>query len=188
MNTVKKAWINGVFLIITLGVNALGGLGFINGLSQKEVSDKYITLIKPSSSAFSIWSVIYVLLFISIIIMIVKKDDPYYQKVIDKNTVLFIISSLFNMAWIVLFSYLQIGLSTFFILGFVIALSLICLQLLKINEEKHFLLPLTFGIYTGWVFIATVVNAAAALVKLEWNRFGLAPEVWATFILGYQLF
>ena len=45
--------------------------------------------------------------------------------------------------------------------------------------KGRFLLPLTFGIYTGWVFIATVVNVAAALVKLKWNGFGIGEETWA---------
>lgn len=164
-------------------VNALGALGFINGLSQKEISDKYLTLITPSPSTFSIWSVIYVLLLVSIIALIVKKDDLYYQNAIDKITTLFRISCILNIIWIVTFSYLQVELSTLFILGFAIILSLICLKLREINDEKHLLLPLTFGMYTGWLLIATVVNVSAALVKLKWNGFGIAPEIWASSIL-----
>jgi len=82
-----------------------------------------------------------------------------------------------------LFPYLQVELSTLFILGFVIALSLICLKLKNIHVKKHFLLPLTFGLYTGWLIIATVVNVAAALVKMQWGGFGITPEIWAIIIL-----
>ncbi|MBE6067200.1 MAG: hypothetical protein E7211_05775 [Clostridium lundense] len=42
---------------------------------------------------------------------------------------------------------------------------------------------MSFGIYTGWLFIATVVNISAALVKLKWNRFGIADHIWAMVIL-----
>ncbi len=73
MNKRANAWINGLFLLITLFVNTLGALGLINGFSQKEISDMYITLITPSPSTFSIWSLIYILLIISMIAMIVKK-------------------------------------------------------------------------------------------------------------------
>jgi hypothetical protein len=45
-------------------------------------------------------------------------------------------------------------------------------------------LPLSFGLYTGWLFIATVVNIAAALVKLGWNRFGIDDEAWAMITLA----
>ncbi len=41
MSTTKKAWINGLFLAITLAVNTIGALGLINGLSQKQISDMY---------------------------------------------------------------------------------------------------------------------------------------------------
>jgi carbon starvation protein CstA len=55
--------------------------------------------------------------------------------------------------------------------------------LLKISEGKHCLLPLSYGLYSGWLFIATVVNISAALVKSGWNRFGIADQIWATIIL-----
>ena len=143
----------------------------------------YVTLITPSPATFSIWSVIYSLLLISVIVMIVKKDDLYYNSAIDQITVLFRISCIINIAWIIAFSYVQIELSVLFILGFVITLSLICQKLLKIKDGTRWLLPLSFGIYTGWLFIATVVNIAAALVKLNWNGFGIADDIWAIIIL-----
>ncbi|MGB3368389.1 MAG: TspO/MBR family protein [Acidaminobacteraceae bacterium] len=183
MDRVKKAWINGLFLIATLVVNGLGAAGLINGLSQKEISDMYITLITPSPSTFSIWSIIYILLFASLIMMIVKKDDPYYQKAIDQITVLYRISCLLNIAWIVMFSYLQIELSSLFIFSFLIVLSMICTKLKDIHVKKRFLLPLTFGLYTGWLMIATLVNIAAMLVKLNWDGFGIAYEYWAVITL-----
>ncbi len=158
MDSTKKAWLNGFFLLATLAVNALGATGMINGLTQKQISDMYVTIITPSPATFSIWSVIYSLLIISVIVMIVKKDDSYYRRAVEQITVLFIISCLFNMAWIVTFSYVQIELSVLFIFGFVITLALICQRLLQIQDGKRWLLPLTFGIYTGWLFIATVVN------------------------------
>ena len=187
MSRTKNAWINGFFFIFTLVVNGLGAAGLISGFSQKEISDMYITLITPAPSTFSIWSVIYILLLTSIIVMIVKKDDPYYQKAIDGISGLFRLSCLLNIAWIVIFSFLMIELSSLFILGFVITLSVISRRLKKISDRRHFLLPLTFGLYTGWLFIATVVNVASALVKLEWSGFGIAPEIWSIITLAVAI-
>lgn len=183
MSNTKKAWINGLFLAVTLVINALGAFGVINGLSQKQISDMYLTLITPSPSTFRIWGVIYSLLIASIIVMIIKKKDPYYQQAISRLTVLFPLSCLLNIAWIVAFSYVQIELSVLFILGLTITLAIICKQLLHIQEDGRWLLPLSFGLYAGWLFIATVVNISAALVKLNWNGFGLADEIWAAIIL-----
>ena len=114
MNSIKKAWLNLVFLIITLVVNTLGAIGLINGLTQKEISDLYVTLITPSPSTFSIWSVIYSLLIISVIVMIVKKNDPYYQKAIDQISPLYLLSCIMNILWIVLFSFVLVELSFIF--------------------------------------------------------------------------
>jgi hypothetical protein len=183
MDRTKKAWINGMFLVVTLIINTLGAIGLINGLSQKQISDMYLTLITPSPATFSIWSVIYSLLIISIIVMIFRKNDPYYQSAVDQISTLFWISCAFNIAWIISFSFVLVELSTLFIIGFVITLSLLCQRLIKIQEKKRWLLPLSFGLYTGWLFIATVVNIAAALIKLQWNGFGIADHVWAIIIL-----
>ncbi|MDI9480077.1 MAG: tryptophan-rich sensory protein, partial [Bacillota bacterium] len=183
MDTTKKAWVNGSFLVATIGINALGALGYINGLTQEEISNRFVTLITPSPFTFGIWGVIYSLLVISVIMMIVKKNDAYYQRAVDRITVLFIVSCILNMAWIIAFSYVQIELSVLFIFGFVITLALICQELSQLGNGKHWLLPLSFGIYTGWLFIATVVNTAAMLVKLNWNGFGFADDIWAIIIL-----
>ncbi|NLV50320.1 MAG: tryptophan-rich sensory protein [Clostridiales bacterium] len=183
MDRVKKAWINLICLVVTLALNTLGALGVINGLSQKEISDMYVTLITPSPATFSIWSVIYSLLLISVIVMLVKKKDSYFQNALDKISVLFWFSCLFNVAWIVLFSFVQLELSVIFILAFVVTLSFICMKLLDIQDRRRRLLPISFGIYTGWLFIAAVVNIAAMLVKLEWNGFGIAPQIWGIIML-----
>jgi len=177
MERTKKAWISGLFLLVTLCINTLGVLGMINGLSQEAISDMYITLITPSGATFSIWSVIYLLLIASVIMMIIKKEDPYYQKAIDKITRLFWISCILNVAWIISFSYVLVEISVIWIVAFVIVLSLICKELLAIHEANRWLLPVSFGMYTGWLFIATVVNISAALVKMEWNGFGLSVEI-----------
>jgi hypothetical protein len=183
MNRTSKAWINAVFLAITLAVNTLGATGLINGLSQKQISDMYLTLITPSPATFSIWGLIYALLIISVIAMIVRKSDSYYQHAIDQLTFLFRLSCILNIVWIVAFSFVLIELSVLFILGLAVTLALICVKLRELQQGRRWLLPLTFGLYAGWLVIATVVNIAAALVKQKWNGFGIADDVWAVIIL-----
>lgn len=183
MKRVKQAWVNLIFLVVTLVINTLGAMGLINGLTQREISDMYVTLITPSPATFTIWSVIYSLLLISMIAMIIKKEDPYYQRAVDQISNLFRISCILNIAWIIAFSFVLVEVSVLFILGFVITLALICMKLLEIREGKRWLLPASFGLYGGWLFIATVVNTAAALVKLNWTGFGLTQETWGSIML-----
>ncbi|MFW6249280.1 MAG: TspO/MBR family protein [Bacteroidota bacterium] len=183
MKRITKSWLNAILLVITLIVNAMGAFGLINGLSQKEVSDMYPTLITPASYSFSIWSVIYTFLIISIIVMIIKNKDSYYAQAIDKISFLFWLSCALNIVWIISFSYNLIGLSTIFIFAFLIVMVLIIKLIGEIQTKSRWLLPITFGLYTGWLFIATVVNIAAWLVKIEWGRFGIPSEIWSVIIL-----
>ncbi|MHC1720146.1 MAG: tryptophan-rich sensory protein [Clostridiaceae bacterium] len=183
MSRIQNAWVNLLFLAVTLVINTFGAIGLINGLSQKQISDMYLTLITPSPATFRIWSVIYSFLLIAMIVMIIKKDDHYYQRAIDNISLLFRISCILNVAWIVSFSFLLVEISVLFILGFVNTLALISLKLLKIREGKRWLLPVSFGLYGGWLFIATVVNTAAALIKMKWSGFGLTHENWGCIML-----
>ena len=183
MKTRKKSWINVILLIATLIINAMGAIGFINDISQKEVSDMYPTLITPSPSTFSIWSVIYTFLIISIVVMVIKNKSQYYKRAINEISFLFWISCILNIVWIISFSYNLIGLSTIFIFGFLIVMVLIIKKLGKIQERGRWLLPITFGLYSGWLFIATVVNIAAWLVKIEWKGFGIPVETWSIIII-----
>ncbi|SHK05239.1 TspO and MBR related proteins [Anaerobranca californiensis DSM 14826] len=183
MERKKKAWISGIFLILTLVVNGLGAVGFINGLSQKEVSDLYPTLITPSPSTFGIWSVIYGLIILTVIMMIIKHDDHYYGKAIDKISSLFWLSSGLNMLWIVLFAYNLIFLSTVVIFALLLTVIFIVKGVGQLQTQRRFLLPVTFGLYSGWLMIATVVNITLWLVKIQWTGFGISPEVWAIIIL-----
>jgi hypothetical protein len=183
MNRLTKSWISLILLIGTLVINGLGAFGFFNGMSQKDISDMYGTLITPAASTFSIWSVIYLLLISAAVMMIVKNKDEYYGPAIDRISYLFWLSSGLNMLWIICFSYTWIGISALVILAFAITLSLLVLQLAKIQTGKQWLLPAAFGMYSGWLLIATVVNIASWLVSIDWQGLGIAPDVWGIIML-----
>lgn len=183
MNSRKKSLISLMLFLLTLVVNFLGSQGYINGNSQKDVSDKYLTLITPAPSTFAIWGLIYVLLLAFIIRMFISWKQPYYQKLTHKISPLLWLSFLFNMLWIVAFSYEWIGLSLAFIAGLLVSLCLICLIIGYGRADKWF--PrLVMGIYTGWLVIATLANVALFLVKIQWQGLGISQIIWAMIMLG----
>ncbi|MDO5726045.1 MAG: TspO/MBR family protein [Tissierellia bacterium] len=188
MTKTKKIYITAILLTLTLITNALGAFGFINGMSQQDVSNKYPTLITPAGFTFSIWSVIYLLLIISIIILYLKRDDDYYKIAIDKISIYFWISCILNMFWIFAFSYENIGLSTVFIALFLISLIAILRKLYEIRQNNKILLPITFAIYSGWVYIATFVNIAVFLESINFNKFGLNEEIYYIVFLCISIF
>lgn len=179
-NTKVKAWINLLAFIVTIIFNVLGSMGIINGMSQKAVSNKYHTLITPAPLTFSIWGVIYTLVLVVLVWMIIKEKEIRVKKLISVFTPSFLSISIFNIVWIILFSYEKIALSTIAIIGLLISLINLNKKLLNHRNEIPFkLASITFGLYAGWLNIATVVNISAFLVSIDWNGFGISPTIWA---------
>ncbi len=186
--TLKKtklyAVLNLVFYFLTLGINYLGSSGFFNGMSQKDLSDKYMTLISPAPFAFSIWGVIYTLLLVTLVYFFIKRKDQHVGKLIRMTSPLFIASALFNMAWIVTFSYELLGISTILIFGLLFSLVFI-VKRITINRSQFpsTLAGISFTLYASWVFIATILNISLFLVQQEWGGFGISDSIWTIVIL-----
>lgn len=188
-STLKKTklftLLNLVAYFATLGVNYLGSSGFFNGNTQKDISDKYMTLISPAPFTFSIWGVIYSLVLITLVYLFIKRKDPNVSRLVLLISPLFIASSLFNMGWIVAFSYEWLGVSTLLILGLLFSLLFIVERIYKNRSEfPSTLAGLAFTLYGAWVFIATIVNISLFLVQLEWNGFGISDSIWTMIVLG----
>lgn len=183
MNSFKLALSNLIVLILVFIFNFLTGTGLINDLSQADISAMYPTKITPAGFAFSIWALIYTLVFISVVWMLYKYKDKEMDKIIQAISGWFILSSLANILWTVTFSYLKLPLSTLLIAVLLISLVMILMNLSKLNFKLKAIFPLSFGLYAGWVMIATVVNIAASLVQVGWNGFGISEVMWANIIL-----
>ena len=41
-----------------------------------------------------------------------------------------------------------------------------------------------FVIYSGWVTVASIVNVAAYLVKINWDGFGVSAVTWTLIMIG----
>ncbi len=191
-STLKKttifAVLNLAVYFLTLGVNSLGSSDFFNGMSQKDISDKYMTLISPAPFTFSIWGVIYSLLLITLIYLFIKRKDAKVSKLVLLISPLFIASSFFNMAWIFAFSFERLGISTLLILGMLFSLLIIVERIYKHRFEfPSTLAGLSFTFYGSWVFIATMVNISLLLVQLEWNGFGISDSIWTMIVLGLAI-
>ncbi|MFM1524416.1 hypothetical protein, partial [Helcococcus bovis] len=80
--------------------------------------------------------------------------------------------------------YEKIGLSTIFIFLMLVNLILINKKLYNNKKEiKYKLTSLAFGIYAGWLTIASFVNMLAFLVSINWDGFGISQTIWAPIIL-----
>lgn len=183
MNSFKLAFSNLIMLILVFVFNFLTGTGKINDLSQADISAMYPTKITPAGFAFSIWGLIYSLVLIAVLWMLFKHKDKRISDVIHATGWWFNLSALANILWTVSFSYLKLPLSTILIFTLLISLVMILRNLSKLHSRLNIVFPLAFGIYTGWVMIATVVNIAVSLVQVAWDGFGLSELMWANITL-----
>ncbi len=171
-------------LLAMLAVNALSSILPINGVTPKEVSDRYPNLFVPAPLTFSIWGVIYLLLLGYALYqfgLFRKRGDAETVALLNKTGAVFILSCVFNLSWIIAWHYGLLAVS----FG-VIALLLLSLIILRFLIAKHEPLPaaarwlvrLPFSVYFGWVTVATIAGATALLVGYGFAGFGISEPVW----------
>lgn len=178
----------GAAFIAMVVINGLANILPIAGIKTGEVSDSYPNLFAPSGFTFSIWGVIYSLLILYTIyqlgVISIKKSTLKTEK-IDEINKYFLASSFLNIVWIFAWHYRQIGLSTLLIIAILYCLIRIN-QLANqpnLTKAEHWLIKVPFGVYFGWITVATIANITTWLVDLGWGGFGLSEGFWTVAIL-----
>lgn len=185
----KKNMVFSIIVLVTFLVmifmNSLANILPINGNTTGEVSDAYANLFAPIGLTFSIWGLIYLLLFSHSLYQIFNAQKFYEKRENRKIAKLFIASSLMNSLWIVAWHYEQMGLSLILMLLILLSLILINLDLKSssLSLGESFFQKLPFAIYFGWITVATIANVTVFLVSLKWNRFGISEVFWADVII-----
>lgn len=149
-------------------MNFIVGAGVLDLPSIMAVSDKFATLLTPADYAFSIWSLIYVLLIIFAVYQARDLFRPNRENTLPQAAgPLFVISSVGNGLWAYVFVNELVLLSVVILLAMTVSLYLL-LAKLRIalddapGQEIAFVWwPLM--LYTGWVSVAGVVNSASWL-------------------------
>ncbi|MEM1320505.1 MAG: tryptophan-rich sensory protein [Bacteroidota bacterium] len=176
-------------LLLVLTVNTMAVTLPIGGLTTGEISGLYPNLFVPAGYAFSIWSLIYILLIIFVILQAKglfgsKKDTPAY---VDRIGWWFFVSCLANAGWILVWHFLLLPIS----MGIMLFLLFSLIQIyrcLDIDYDYHISTPpiiirLPFSIYMGWVSVATIANASALLISLGWHGGAIGPVNWTVIML-----
>lgn len=174
-----------IALVAMVVVNYLAQLLPINGVTPGQVSDSMPNLFAPAGLTFSIWGLIYLSLAAFTIYQFGFGRGSAESASLDKVRVVFVISSLANIAWIFSWHYGNIALSLVMMLAILISLIVINLTLdrERLAKSEKALYRLPFSLYFGWITVATVANVTALLVKAGWNRFGWSEQAWMIVIL-----
>jgi hypothetical protein len=166
-------------------VNTLATTVGINGKLTGAVSDGIPNLFVPAGLTFSIWGPIYLLLLMFTAWQFTKAAAPAVGRV----GWLFVLSSAANIGWLLLWHYQLTALSMAAMLALLASLIAIYVKLgvgvePRPSLAERWLSHVPFGVYLGWITVATIANASAVLVSLGWNGFGLAPEVWTVIVMA----
>ncbi|HNQ66948.1 MAG TPA: tryptophan-rich sensory protein [Bacteroidales bacterium] len=169
-----------LFFALMIYVNYLANALPINGLSTGAVSNAYPNLFAPAGLTFSIWGIIYLLLAIVSIMFFFDSNKEILQKVSS----FFIISSALNSLWIFAWHYQKFGLSVVIML---LLLAYLIIINHKLSSSPNSIFKAAFGIYLGWICIATIANVTVWLVSLNWSGFGISQELWTSILIAIGL-
>lgn len=178
--------LNVAVLAAVLVVNYLSNALPINGMRTNVISDKNYNEFAPAGLTFSIWVVIYALLIAVMIWQFVYKSEAK-EDAISKISGLFILNGLLNITWLFLWHYEMLAVSVVVMLGLLYTLvhinTIISDKLLPQTPSKT-LLKAAFGVYWGWICIATIANITTWLVSIKWDALGYSSTFWASTVIG----
>lgn len=173
-----------VALILTIAVNVLSNALPFNGLTAPEIADRFDVYFLPAGYVFSIWGVIYLGLMAYAVFQLLpaQRENPRLRE----TGWWFVLSCAANSIWLFVWHFGYVALSIVAMLTLLISLIFIYQRLGvgrgAVPSRERWLVHLPFSIYLGWVTVATIANITAFLDFVDWDGFGLSPEIW-TFIM-----
>lgn len=184
---------NTIGLITALVLNYLANALPLNGKTTGELSDAYPNLFVPAGFTFAIWGVIY----LTLIGFVIYQLRQAFSKTGNTDFIAaigwwFVISCLANASWIVAWHFEQVAVALGLMLCILISLIMIYqklqIGLVSVSSGVKWLVYLPFSIYLGWITVATIANTTAFLVDLNWDGFGVAPEIWTIIVMSVGTF
>jgi hypothetical protein len=191
MSTKTLQILNWVFFMGMVFVNFLANYLPINGKDTGQLSNQYPNLFVPAPLTFSIWGIIYLLLLVFCVKqskgLFSSRPDEITAKAVSLIGPRFIITCILNATWIFVWHYEYLAVS-------VMVMLLFLAQLIDINKRLEtitnflskgslFTFKAPFGLYLGWICVATVANTTAFLVGVKWERLGQSEVVWTCLLI-----
>ena len=180
-------WINFCAFLTMIIINALANLIPIGGHTTGQISALYPNLFTPAPFTFAIWGVIYLVMGIYVITQLVlSENNASFNRVSSSIGLLFVLSCVFNIAWIFFWHYSKIGLSLICIAFLLITLIQINMRLTLVPNSSFFerITVYGFNLYLGWITAATIANISVFLTKINWSGFGIPSIIWTFAVIA----
>ena len=181
----KRQIFNILATLFALLMNYLANALPINGVTTGQVSDNIPSLFTPAGYVFSIWGIIYIGLIAFTVYQALpaRKNNPRFEKINHW----YALSGILNGLWIVVWHYGFWLLSVLVMLGLLFSLIMVYTRgsigksKPTIGERWAFDIP--FGIYLGWISVATIANISVLALTSHWSGWGIAPEIWTIIMM-----
>lgn len=170
-------YINLFFFAGMVVMNYLANTLPFNGKTTGEVSDNLSNLFAPAGITFAIWGLIYLLLGVFCVVQFTSQAK---ETAINIGW-MFALSCVFNAAWLLAWHYERLPLSLLIMVGLLV--SLVYINVI-IKDLPYGIVKAAFGIYLGWICIATIANVTALLVSIDWAGFGLSETAWTIIMIA----
>lgn len=187
LNNNTLLWLNIATFVLMILVNILGSVGGL-GATVADVSAQYQTLLTPAGYAFSIWSLIYLLLIGFLVYQWQSHQQGDDSQSLEPASIWFALSNVLNALWIIAWVNNEIGLSVLIMMALFAALfqlvQCLRLELWDAPVKVIFWVWWPICIYIGWITLALPLNIAALLS----SAFLIPPvfnaETWAILALA----
>jgi hypothetical protein len=140
------------------------------------------TAIAPDGPAFSIWSVVYAgLIGYAVLQLFRTANDERHERLVVPA----VLSLLLNAAWILSVQFGFLWASEPIIVALLVVLIWTFTILRRTRSRgvvEAILSDGTFGLYLGWVCVATAANTAAVLTAAGFRGFGLGQDPWGVVV------
>jgi benzodiazapine receptor len=173
-------------VVATVAVNGLANALLLNGQTTGEISDRFQVYFVPAGYVFSIWGLIYLGLVAFAIYQALpaQRENPGLRRI----GYLFVLSCVANIVWLFLWHYELFPLTVVAMLALLLLLITVYLRLdigrAQVSAAEKWLAHIPFSIYLGWITVATIANVTSLLDYLNWNGWGISPEIWAVIMLA----
>lgn len=169
-------YINIILVAGMLVMNYLANALPLNNKTTGELSDSFPNLFVPAGLTFSIWGIIYLLIIVYCVVQFTGSE----RLIMSNISLWFGITCILNALWILFWHYGRLPLSLLVMFG--LLASLIYINIL-IRDLSFGIIKAVFGIYLGWICIATIANVTALLVNTNWNGFNISQETWTIIMI-----
>lgn len=185
-NPMSLIVMNIVATVVTIIFNSLSVALPIGVATTADIANSVPIRFFPATITFSIWGLIYIgwIIFAVYQALPSQRSNPFVRAI----GWWYVLGSLGNMGWLLLFQNLQFAISTIPIVFLLVTLGIIYVNLRRVNAKPStgdiWAIFVPFSIYFAWAAVANVANLTYVLFPGEGELWlGLTQETWAAIML-----